>query len=321
MSKPTFIISLDFELHWGRFDKYKLQDFQKYYLNTIKYVVPRLLERFDHYNIRASWATVGMLLAENEEEWTQFAPTIKPNYDNPKFSPYTWNQANNYKTLHGLFAPDLVRQIVNLKSQELASHTFSHYYSCEKGQSSKAFKADLQAARNIAKEKFGVLPKSLVFPRNQYNQNALDIAQAVGFETYRSNPNDWFWQNTQEETMLKKMFRTGDTLVALSDNFLFDLPDKNSDLILPIPASRLLRPFRKVSFLHEIRIEKIKKELSIAANKNKAYHLWWHPHNFGHYPEENLHYFEMILLHYQRLNESHGMQSISMADCKTPMIH
>ncbi|MFN3802366.1 polysaccharide deacetylase family protein [Belliella pelovolcani] len=316
MSNPTFIISLDFELHWGRFDKYDLETYQKYYLNTIKQVVPRILECFEQYDIRASWATVGMLLAENEEEWIQFSPAIKPIYTDSKFSPYSWNNSYKNKKLHGLFAPDLVRQIVNLKTQELASHTFSHYYSCEKGQSSEAFMADLQAARNIAYHKFGVLPKSLVFPRNQYNQHVLEIAQNSGFETFRSNPKDWFWQNTQQETMLKKIFRTGDTLVSLSDNFLFDIPVHNPERILPIPASRLLRPFRNVVFLHEIRVEKIKKELTIAAQSNKAYHLWWHPHNFGHYPKENLYHLEQILEHFKTLKEKYGMQSMTMYDCK-----
>jgi len=65
------------------------------------------------------------------------------------------------------FADKLVTLIDKSKNQELATHTFSHYYCLEEGQTKESFYADLEAAKKIAKEK-NISLKSLVFPRNQY---------------------------------------------------------------------------------------------------------------------------------------------------------
>lgn len=315
MNQSIFTISLDFELHWGRFDKYDINNFQNYYINTVQEVIPNLLDLFDKYQIQATWATVGMLMAEDEEEWRSFHPKHIPIYSNQKFSPYAWIKRQNDIFKTGLFAPRLVEKIVSLPTQELASHTFSHYYTCELGQTMIEFEADLIAAKRIAKEKFNVELESLVFPRNQYNQEALKMASNAGFTTFRSNPVDWFWQNTAQETLIKKLFRTGDTLFTLGNRPSFILPEANRNEILALPASRLLRPFRKISSLQQIRVSKIMKEMSYAAMHQEVYHLWWHPHNFGHYPKENLFYLEKILKHFTHLSEFHNMISLNMKNC------
>ncbi len=315
MLNPVFIVSLDFELHWGRFDKYKLEDYQEYYRNTREVVVPRLLNLFEKYGIHATWATVGMLMADDFEEWEHYAPELKPQYDFKKLSPYHWKSLQKTQKWDGLFAPELVNHVIDIPGQELASHTFAHYYSCEKGQERAAFKEDLLAAKRIAKEKYGQELKSLVFPRNQYDRESLLIAQEAGFDAYRSNPEDWFWKRTENETILKKVFRTGDTLIPLSDKYLFEIEKAQDQQILPIPASRLLRPYKNVKTLHQIRIEKIKREMTEAASQKKAYHLWWHPHNFGFFPLENLRYLESLLQHFAKLKDTADMQSLTMSQC------
>lgn len=312
MYQPIFTVSLDFELHWGRFDKYDLNQHQSYYKNTVQWVIPSLLELFDKYQIKATWATVGMLMADNEEEWNTFNPNHLPTYTEDKFSPYSWMQSQNRPFSEGLFAPQLVREILSLPTQELASHTFSHYYTCESGQNISTFQEDLKAAKRIAKEKFDVEIESLVFPRNQYNPQTLAIAQSEGFTSYRSNPNDWFWKNTEKETLLKKLFRTGDSLVHLGKRSSYTFPKTNEKHIIALPASRLLRPYRAINKLQKIRVAKIKDEMTYAATHNEIYHLWWHPHNFGHYPKENLLYLEKILLHFTELTQSHNMISFTM---------
>ena len=51
-----------------------------------------------------------------------------------------------------------------------------------------------------------------------------------------------------------------------------------------------------------------------AAKAGEIYHLWWHPHNFGWHPKENLKDLEQILQHYQYLHEEYGMQSLTMGE-------
>jgi hypothetical protein len=54
--------------------------------------------------------------------------------------------------------------------------------------------------------------------------------------------------------------------------------------------------------------------MEYAAKKNKIYHLWWHPHNFGANMEKNLQQLQLILQHYEKLNKIYGMQSYNMCD-------
>jgi peptidoglycan/xylan/chitin deacetylase (PgdA/CDA1 family) len=305
------IISLDFELHWGRFDKIPLAGALDYYREARR-AIPKMLELFEQNGIHATWATVGSLMAENEEEWRHYAPELRPSYYATKYSAYHWFDSEEKIYEEALFAPDLVRQVIACPYQEIGSHTFSHYYTCEAGQNGEEFRSDLQAAKKIAKEKFGLGLHSLVFPRNQVDFPSLDIVREEGFKTARTNPNDWYWRNTHRENLIKRLFRTGDTLVALGEKTSYTMPPKNEDGFLALPASRLLRPYRKTSLFNQKRINRIKEEMEMAARLGEVYHLWWHPHNFGHFPGENLHGLETVLRHFKRLEGEYGMASRGM---------
>ena len=313
LPKASLIISLDFELHWGRFDKYDLTDYQSYYKTTLQ-TVPRILELFEKYQIRATWATVGMLMAENWEEWKEYSPVTKPDFFKEKYSAYNWAEKTQSASLKGLFAPELVRLLCSLPGQELASHTYSHFYTGEKGSSLQAFQDDLYAAKKIAASKFGKDLESLVFPRNQYHEEVLKIAASTGFKAARTNPNDWFWKETAKENLLKKVFRTGDTLFPMGKSVLFDLEKCDCKPILQIPASRLLRPYKSNSVFNKIRIDRIKSEIEEAIRLKKAYHLWWHPHNFGHLPKENLDILDKLLSFIQKFIKDGSLESLNMAD-------
>jgi peptidoglycan/xylan/chitin deacetylase (PgdA/CDA1 family) len=313
LSKASIIISLDFELHWGRFDKYPIEDYQGYYRNTLD-SIPRILDLFEKYQIRATWATVGMLMAENWEEWKEFAPSSKPDFKNENLSAYQWADKFSASSLQGLFAPELVKLICSLPSQELASHTFSHFYTGEIRSSLKTFESDLKSAKNIALSKFGKDLESLVFPRNQYHEQVLEIAASSGFKSARTNPSDWFWKETSKENIFKKVFRTGDTLFRMGNPVTFDIQKCERQPLLQIPASRLLRPYRKDSVFNRLRVDRIKSEIASACKLQQAYHLWWHPHNFGHHPKENLDILEELLIYIQKFVLSGELESASMLD-------
>lgn len=311
MSDSSLIISLDFELHWGRFDKYPIEEYQLYYQNTIR-SIPKILSLFERYQINATWATVGMLMAESWEEWETYAPQIKPNFLQEKYSAYLWGKQKFSIDFEGLFASGIVNEIIQCPGQELASHTFSHYYTGEEGGSLEAFRSDLMASKKIAKDKFGVDLESLVFPRNQYNDGVLEIAAACDFKTARINPSDWFWKETNHENLLKKIFRTGDTLIPMGKPVYFDLDKCIQSPLIQIPASRLLRPYKTGSIFNRRRIERIKSELKRACDLHQSYHLWWHPHNFGFCPEENIRVLEELLQYVAGLIQQGDLRSLSM---------
>jgi hypothetical protein len=150
----------------------------------------------------------------------------------------------------------------------------------------------------------------LVFPRNQYNPAYEKIVKLAGITAIRSNPDIWFWDANRKENIWKKIFRTADAYIPLF-NSSFRLSD-NKELPLKIPASRFLRPLSKYKILNKLRIIRIKKEMTYAAKTNKIYHLWWHPHNFGYYPETALSELDEILKHYKTLKQKYNFSSINM---------
>lgn len=319
MKKGALIISLDFELHWGAVEKWDLSQasVQKYF-KTTRESIPKVLELFNKFSIHATWATVGFLFSKNKEQLEKFSPTLKPTYLKECLSYYKifdTGVGNNEKEDPFHYAGTLIDKIISTPNQELATHTFAHYYCKEKGQTIMQFDEDLKAAQNIAKENYGVKLESLVFPRNQFNLDYLKIAKKNGIRVVRSNPNVWFWRRQNKLTPIVRAF---DTLMSVSRRRLsFKLSEDNyKQGVLLLPASRFLRPYiSKEKVIQKVKINRIKKEMTYAAKNNEFYHLWWHPHNFGNSMETNLFFLEEILIHYQYLNKKYNFTSITMKGC------
>lgn len=313
MNRPILVVSLDFELHWGRFDKASIVGNESYYRQA-REAVPQILRLFEEFEIEATWATVGMLFAANMEEWFQYRPADEPSYHNSRFSPYGWLGKNQVQD-EFLFAPDLIEKILHAKGQELGSHTYSHYYTLEKGQTEQQFRQDLQAAQRIAADKFGIRLSSLVFPRNQFNKRYMGISREEGFTAVRSNPTDWYWNDTSQETLIKKIFRSGDVFFPLGQksSFPFTALHWSKEMPLEIPASRFLRPHSDCPPLNGLKFSRLKEEMTRSAKRSEIYHLWWHPHNHGRRFDESLAYLRAVLRHFCSLRERDGMISCNMS--------
>ncbi|PRY13308.1 polysaccharide deacetylase [Pontibacter ummariensis] len=314
---PVFTISLDFELYWGIFDRVPLEEKGRYFENT-RQVIPEMLAHFEREEIRVTWATVGMLFANDWDDWTSFKPKVLPDYENQALSSYRLQNwyAGKPELAPYLFAPALVDQIKNTPYQEMATHTYSHYYCREAGQTVDQFRSDLQAAKSIAARK-GAMLHSMVFPRNQLNEDYLKVCFEEGIKTVRSNPVDWFWDMNVKERLLKRLFRSADAYVPVGAKTSYKLSSLQlkEGLPLAIPASRLLRPIHpKYNFLNRLRLKRVLREMTAAAKARECYHLWWHPHNFGDSPRQSLQDLVLILNHFMKLKETYGMVSMSMLD-------
>jgi peptidoglycan/xylan/chitin deacetylase (PgdA/CDA1 family) len=315
MNKLTngfLVISLDFELLWGVFDKVDYKEKETYFKNTRK-VIPEILDLFSENDIHCTWATVGMLFNNNWEEWKINKPEILPNYKNTDLSAYDYGNAlNSPETEFFCFANELIQQIQNTPNQEIGTHTYSHYYCLEEGQTLAYFKADLEKSIKLAKQ-MGIELKSLVFPRNQFNEDYLKVCYEFGIENVRSNPTDWYWKDTQNDSLKNKIFRTGDAYLG-SNNKSYKLSELAKEKGKPLSqkASRLLRPYSSNKLLNDLKLKRIISEMTYAAKYNEIYHLWWHPHNFGNHPFENISDLKKILVHYINCKEKYGFQSATM---------
>lgn len=312
MEKGALVISLDFELVWGIFDHIEIKDKVSYFNNTL-YAIPKMLEFFENHSIHVTWATVGMLFNENWEEWEANQPTLLPTYEKAILNPYYYGKAyqkSGYDQY--FFAPNLIKAIQSVKGQEIGTHTYSHYYCLEKGQTVAQFEADIQQAVQMGK-KFNIELKSLVFPRNQFNVNYLEVCSQNQLETIRTNPNDWYWDTTKPDTLFSKLARTGDAYLPLG-NKSYPIKTVKSEKIVGQMASRFLRPQHQVNLFNTIRLSRIKNEIIKAARVGEVYHLWWHPHNFGLDTENALKALGEIITVYTHCKETYSMESLTMEE-------
>ena len=315
-TKGIFAISLDFELYWGMKDVVSIEEYADNLDGTPK-AIELLLELFKSFNIHTTWASVGYIFCEDRDDLQKNYPKITPSYKNDEINLYNYIKQNKVLENRYHFAPKYIDLIASYPNQEIATHTFSHYYCLEEGQNEEAFYEDLEAAKKIAKKR-GVVIKSLVFPRNQHNNNYVAVIKKAGIKSYRGNERGWIYNAVSEKekkTPLKRVLRIVDSYINLSGYHTYKLEKNSDDTPLDIPASRFLRPYSpKLSFLDPLRLKRIKDAMSKAAISGELFHLWWHPHNFGIYTDENILILEKILEHYKVLEMEYGFKSLTMGE-------
>lgn len=314
----SLVISLDFELMWGVRDKRTVNSYGKNIMGGRK-AIPEMLKLFEEFNIRATWATVGMLFAKDKEELLHYLPNSLPTYDDENLSPYKFIQnylGENENEAPEYFAHSLVELIKNTTGQELATHTYSHYYCLEKGQTLSAFEEDIKASIKIANNN-DVNITSIVFPRNQLSNKHINCCEKLGIKTYRGNPSSFLYKTRNEvgQTLFVRGGRLLDSILPLDGDHSYSLV-KSKSKVQNIPASRLLRSAGRgvKSILTELQVKRIMQEMTSAAKKGNMYHLWWHPHNFGANLQENLQSLKTILIHFNFLKNEYGMESSNMND-------
>ncbi|RYY99685.1 MAG: polysaccharide deacetylase [Chitinophagaceae bacterium] len=316
MQFGKLVISLDFELYWGVRDTISLDMYRANILGE-QTVIPRLLETFGKYDVRATFAVVGFLFFEKKEELLRHVPAQIPHYQDPAFSPYEGyfdGLGANWKEDPYHFCPHLIALIREQPQHELATHTYSHYYCLEPGQTAADFEADLGMAIEVAARE-GIRFETLVFPRNQYNNDYLEVCRRHGINCVRSNESSWIYEprNRKQETLMRRGLRLLDTYVPLSGNHAWDLRSIPPDLPVNVPSSAFLRPYLpQLAFLEKMRLARIKRSMTHAAQNGLVYHLWWHPHNFGIHQNENFAFLEEILKHYRHLHAVYGFESVTM---------
>ena len=314
MKNGSFIISLDFEMMWGALDLWTPEDYGKSNIENVRTVIKRLVETFNKYMVHSTFASVGLLMLDSKEEAKLFTPSPIPSYLNSKRSPYNGELIDNIKNENLYFAPDVISFLNSQEGVEVASHTFSHYYCWEEGQTIEQFESDIKTAIKVAKAK-GICLKSIVFPRNQVFDEYLRVCSNYGFGVYRGvSPSFSKKPKSKLESVLQRIGRLADAYVNIGGNS--SIPYNSIDTtssIINIPSSRFLRPFsRKLSFLDGLKFRRMKGEMIYAAKHGELYHLWWHPHNFGSNIEENFKFLEMILKCYQECHIKYGMKSYTM---------
>lgn len=313
-----FIISLDFELHWGVFDAFTLEQYQSN-LDNVRIVIKRLVELSNKYNIKLTFATVGFLFAPDKETIKRFMPKSIPNYTNQNLNPFklidSIGSNENDAPLH--YAKSVIEFIKKDGNHEIGSHTFSHYNCLASGQNTSDFNDDLIAAKRIAND-MGIELNSIVFPKNQVNQKYLEICKNNGITNYRGTENHFLYNPNHKKknfVLFHRALRLIDGYFNISGYHTYAIKNLKPDDIglINLPSSRFLRPFiPRLSFLEYLKTKRIKKAMRHAAVNNDLFHLWWHPHNFGADMDINFNNLENIFKTYADLNKKYQFESVTM---------
>jgi len=307
--KGALCISLDFEKFWGIHDRTNIKDNEQH-LIKVNEIVGKLLALFTKYDIHCTWAVVGLLNFNSLNELENYCKSIAINYDHTDYSPFPLSKYHLKNVNQNSFLAKIeIEEIKKTPNQEIASHTFSHLYTIEKGITEKDFQNDIDNFKATIGE-----VNTVIFPRNQINQNYLNLLSKGKRITYRGNQENKFWKNSQfkTESFLKKAGRVIDAYIKISKDNLINWRNLKQNNSINIPASRFLRPVQFNNTIENIKLKRIKKQMLAAAEQNKIYHLWWHPHNFSKNTEENFKQLENLLIYYTQLNKAYHFQSLNM---------
>lgn len=316
MGKGSFIISLDFELYWGVRDVVSLAQTKDHFLRA-RASIPEVLRLFEAHGVHATWATVGFLFARDKRQLVDHLPSERPDYRDPRLDPYAVldDVGDDERSDPFHYAHSLLQAIAEVPGQEIGSHTFSHFYCLEDGQTETAFDRDLEAAAAIGAP-FGAVTDSLVFPRGQHNPAYRSVLERRGVRAYRV-PSPFFAyrpRRAHADTLGRRGLRLLDSYLPLG-------PSTSNPSALersgpqPIRSGLFLRPYSPARRrLEPLRLRRLKRAMREAASTDRDFHLWWHPHNLGTHTRENLAVLETVLGEYRVLRERHGWASRNMGE-------
>jgi peptidoglycan/xylan/chitin deacetylase (PgdA/CDA1 family) len=311
----ALVISLDFELHWGVRDRILLDDAERAVLLQARDGIPRILDLFEEYSVHATWAVVGLLFARSSEEAEAFRPHKEPHYRDARLNPYREKIGKGEDDDPFHFAPSLIDRIAKRRGQEIASHSFSHYYCLEPGQTEEEFEADLKSAIAIAANA-GYTLRSYVFPRNQVNPPYLAALRRSGILAYRGNEPI----EVRKAGSFAEQRRPHKRIARLLDTYAdiygpLTVARTTSSELLSVPASRYFRAYRPAfGLLEPCLLQRISNAMRYAAEHAEVFHLWWHPEDFAAHFDRNLRVLHSVLDQFVEFRKRYGMVSMSMAD-------
>lgn len=309
------VISLDFEMCWGMADVAKISELAPV-MQRVHSVVPRLVALFEKYGIHATWATVGALMAKDRAEFLRYLPTDIPAQTRLILEKTGLMPEDNKKMCPReiLFAPELVELVSNSEGQEIATHTYSHYYCNRKESKPSEFSAEIESALNLAADK-GLAVESAVFPRNQVADEFISAMCEVKKLAFRGNENSWINSLQAKKPKLGTLLWYIDNYIPLQRRTSYKLSEIFDRGILNIRNSRFFKPFRpKYKFAEKLKLFHYKREMLRAAKKGEIYHMYWHPHNFALDTEINFAQMEELLEYYARVCKKYGMKSRNMRE-------
>lgn len=264
------VISLDFELLWGRYDRlYSASRNGAEDIRGTVAIVDHLLGEFCSRSIKATWAVVGAIGCSSWTEFFRLAPPF-PRYRDSRFA-FRREWASLDPQGKGFFAPRAIDRIRESPGQDLGTHTFCHSFFGEEGVCAQDLLNDLECVRAFSESHYGAAPTSLVFPRNQCR--FIDALGATCIRVWRGNEKPWYFRDHRRAAStygLMRVLRLADSINPVARR---SYPMEGS----MTRASLFLR-LNLPAPLWRLHLRRIEAELH-AAPDGRIFHLWFHPEN------------------------------------------
>lgn len=291
MTKGIFTISIDVELAWGTFDHKGHINYKDAY-EKYRFIITRLLELFEKYNISASWAIVGHLFLDSckKTNGCLHADIIRPRH---RWFPQDWfsyDPGTDISQDKFWYGSDLVKKIKKARpAQEIASHSFCHPVFSDEGCFRQTAESDVAKCVELAVRE-GIELKSFTFPRNLPGH--LDILSKYGFKVFRGKDDVYSQLNSY---IIKKFYFLFQDMIGVRPPVI--LPKKLDNGLIEVPSSMLFRFAHGISrFIPRgVRFKRAKKGIDAAIREKKIFHLWCHPISFAWDSNNLFDEFENIL--------------------------
>src|SRR5712692_932134 len=245
-AKGAVTISADFELEWA-FRGLRLED-QKLMGVRSRRNLPIVLRILDEQSIPITWATVGHLFLESCERGA--CGLAHPEMPRPPRNPhwkgdwYVHDPCTNVEKDPGWYAPDLINMVTSSQvKHEIGTHSFSHIEFSKQTSNELLVRRELEES-SVVMERFGLRPKSLVYPRNRMGHQYLELISDLNITSVRHR----------------------DSSIRLS------YPERSKCGVYKLYESMNLRKGNGYKYLSKVKIF-----LAEAMNCGAAYHFWFHP--------------------------------------------
>jgi hypothetical protein len=266
-------ITVDYELFWGVHDSLGWEKYKENILGASSALL-KIVEITNKYNVKLSIACVGMLMEDKEIDFNLF-------------------ENQNLIPKKALCAKNEIIALAKYDNCEIGSHTFSHSMLDEKSEIDII--DDIRKTNDLLRNSC----RFHVFPRNKFSKNAYNTYKDSRNMIMRSIDNNWIdkkLKNSNNNLFKKtlRFLRFIDSFINLSGHNP-SIPDErytsNKDLWF---SSKYYR-CSESRILNFLRNRRIYNSILSAIKKNKDYHFWFHPHNFGSKTEIHLKSFENLL--------------------------
>jgi len=296
-----FVLSFDYELGWGLFDKVDPSYLSRNVVNSNK-AVGELLQENERLEVPATWAIVGLMLPGPLDTNARLA-LLDAKFRRSKSASVAFARFDNTEACELLTVPpELFARITGTPGQEFASHTFSHLYLLEAD--AQALAEDFRLMAEACACAGVQPPRSLVMPKNQVTIEAVECAARNGIRIIRINADNWLYSTRQHgalEARIVRVLRYLDAFLPVCELFggrerLYGVAATEGNFFFRPDTGLVL-----LDYLHYLRFRML---VTACRWRRRDVHMWTHPHNFGRNIERSVRNYRRILKYVAKLRSS-----------------